>query len=87
MAMVKLKGGMSLVYNNIRYYFDKMNLALFSGTLSSASVLHSSHGAQFSAAVDVVVVEGPDGTLRSTPFLVCFSTYKCLTNPHEKVCC
>jgi len=62
-----------------------MNLALFSGTslLQFFPVLLLT--LLLSAAVDVVVVEGPDGTLRSTPFLVCFSTYNCLTRSHEKV--
>jgi len=39
----------------------------------------------FSAAIDVIVVEQPDGTYRSTPFQVCFSFFRCVSVSEEKL--
>ena len=43
------------------------------------------NAATLSGAIDIIVVEQPDGTLKSSPFHVRFGRFKVLRNPRDRI--
>lgn len=73
------------LFRNVRKYYNAINPATLSGNFVIFSIflyIYMDIG-----AIDVIVVEQPDGTYCSTPFHVRFGKYGVFNHSNKVSCC